>query len=127
MDTLANAMNSLKVAENAGRPKAFVKPASKTIRQVLAMMQEEGYVGDFEFVDDGRGGQFIVELLGKINNCGAIKPQFAVKAESWEKYEQRYLPGKGLGTIIVTTSQGVMSHPKAKEKGIGGKLLAFIY
>ena len=127
MDTLANAMNSLKVAEFGGKPKAFVRPASKTIRQVLELLQEQGYVGDFEFVDDGRGGQFIVGLLGKINNCGAVKPQYAVKASDWEKYEQRYLPGKDIGTLVVTTSQGLITHNKAKELGIGGKLLVFVY
>jgi small subunit ribosomal protein S8 len=127
MDTLANALNVIKVSEHRGNPKAFVEPASKITREVLMILQKEGYIGEFEFVDDGKSGKFIVGLLGKVNNCGAVKPQYHAKTAEWEKYEQRYLPGRGIGIIVVSTSQGIMTHAQAKEKKIGGKLLAFAY
>ncbi len=127
MDTLANAMNVLKVAEHRGLAKASVEPASKIAREVLMILQKENYVGEFEFIDDGKSGKFNVSLLGKINNCGAVKPRYSAKISDWEKYEQRYLPGRGIGILVVSTSQGVMTHKEAKEKGIGGKLVAFAY
>ncbi len=127
MDTLANAMNVIKVAEHRGKAKAFIEPASKIAREVLMILQKENYVGEFEFIDDGKSGKFNVSLLGKINNCGAVKPQYSAKLSDWEKYEQRYLPGRGIGILVVSTSQGMMTHNEAKEKGIGGKLVAFAY
>ena len=127
MDTLANALNAIKVAETKGFSEAKIKPSSKIIREVLLLLQQNGYIGDFEFVDDGKSGQFKVRLLGKINNCGVIKPRFPVGKETWEKYEQRYLPGKGIGLLIVSTPAGMMAHHASKEKNMGGRLMAYVY
>lgn len=104
-----------------------MKPASKLIGRVLRVMQEHGYVRQFELQEDGRGGFFRVELGGSINNCGVIKPRFAVKRTDLETYESRYLPAQDFGVLILTTTQGVVSHSKAKEMGVGGKLLAYVY
>lgn len=127
MDTLSNALNSIKMSEMRGRRESRLRPASKIIKQVLLLLQREGYVGDFEFVDDGKSGEFIVKLVGKINDCGVVKPRFPVRKADWENYEERYLPGRGIGLLIATTPQGVMTHAEAKDKGIGGRLLCFVY
>lgn len=127
MDTLANALNSIKVSEVKGLSSAKIKTASKTIREVLLLLESEGYIGKFQFVDDGKSGQFVVSLLGKINNCGVIRPRFPVGKNSWEKFEQRYLPGKTVGLLVVSTSSGLMTHLKAKEENKGGRLLCYVY
>ena len=127
MDTLANALNSIKVSETKGLPSALIKPASKTIREVLSLLQSEGYVGEFEFIDDGKSGQFKVKLLGKINSCGVIKPRFPVNGKTWEKFEQRFLPGKSVGLLLVSTPQGLKPHLQAKKDNTGGRLLCYGY
>jgi small subunit ribosomal protein S8 len=90
-------------------------------------MQLNGYVGEVEFVDDGRTGKLKVQLLGRVNKCGAIKPHFSVKINGFETWEKCFLPSRDIGMLIVSTSQGVIPHREAKEKGIGGKLVAFVY
>jgi small subunit ribosomal protein S8 len=110
-----------------GNKRCTISPASKMIGHVLRTMQKEGYIGEFEFVDDGKAGQFIVELEGNINKCGVIKPRHAIKNDEFEKFEKRYLPAKNFGVIIMTTPQGIMTHKEAKDKGIGGRLLVYIY
>ncbi|MCX6767479.1 MAG: 30S ribosomal protein S8 [Candidatus Micrarchaeota archaeon] len=127
MDTLAMAMNAIKVAETKGKPDARIRPASRVIRTVLSVLQREGYVGEFEFVDDGKSGEFIVKLVGKVNNCGVVKPRFSVKKEEWEKWEQRFLPARNIGMLIVSTPAGVVTHSEARAKGVGGKLLCYVY
>ncbi len=127
MDTLANALNSIKMAEFRGRNAVTLRPASKIIRSVLLLLQREGFVGDFEFVDDGKSGEFTIKLVGRINDCGAVKPRFAVKKNDWEKYEERYLPGRGIGFLVVSTPAGIMTHNEAKEKNTGGRMLCFVY
>lgn len=127
MDTLANALNCLKVAESKGKKQARIAPASKVIRQVLLLLQNQGYIGEFKFIDDGKSGEFIVTLSGRINNAGAVKPRFAASKLNWEKFETRFLPAKGVGLLVVSTSQGIMGHSEAQEKNIGGRLLCFIY
>ncbi len=127
MDVLAAAMNSIKVAEAKGKAEARIRPAAKLVREVLALLQKQGFIGEFEFVDDSRGGEFVVRLVGRVNECGVVKPRFAVKKEGWEKYEQRFLPAKDVGILVVSTPQGLMTHSEAKNKGIGGRLLCYAY
>jgi len=45
----------------------------------------------------------------------------------YEKWEKRFLPAFDFGLLIVSTSQGVMTHKEAREKGIGGRLIAYVY
>ena len=126
-DPLADALTLIKNAEKAGKLECEVRPASKLVGHVLKVMQETGYIGPFEFVDDTTGGRFRVKLNGNINNCGVIKPRHAIKKTDFEKWEARYLPAQDFGTLIVTTTAGVISHYNAKEIGTGGKLLAYVY
>ena len=93
----------------------------------MLTMQKENYIGEFEFIDDNKAGKFEVELEGNINQCGVIKPRHAVKKDEFEKFEKRYLPAKNFGILIVTTPEGIMTHREAKERGIGGRLLAYMY
>jgi len=126
-DPLSDALSHIKNVERIGKKECIVKPASKLIGNVLRVMQEAGYIEEFEFIDDGKSGMFKVKLRGKINNCNAIKPRFPVKAREFEKWEKRFLPARDFGILIVTTSKGVMSHREAIERGLGGHLLAFVY
>jgi small subunit ribosomal protein S8 len=90
-------------------------------------MQLNGYIGEFEFIDDGRAGKFKIQLLGRVNKCGAIKPRFAVKADGFEEWEKTFLPARDVGILVVSTPYGVLPHREAKEKNVGGRLLAFVY
>ncbi len=126
-DPLSDAMTVIKNAEMTGHMVCDIRPSSKLIGHVLKVMQEYGYIGNFEYVEDGRAGLFRVQLVGSINKCGAIRPRFAAKRNELEKYEARYLPAQDFGVLILTTTKGVLSHRQAKEEGVGGKLLAYVY
>lgn len=125
-DPLADALVTIKNAERVGK-KGCIIPASKIIKAVLKIMQDHGYIGAFEFIDDGKGGKFRVELKGKIIDTNVIKPRFSVSVEEFEKFEKRFLPARDIGLLILTTSKGIIDHKKAKELHVGGKLLSFIY
>ncbi len=127
-DTLADALSHMKNTENAGSLDCTIKPASKLIGKILRVMQEHGYIGEFEFVDDGKSGKFKVTLLGRLNDCGVIRPRHSVGKMGFEKFEKRYLPASGFGVLTVSTpDDGIISHYQAKEKGIGGRLLSYVY
>mgnify|MGYP001591214451 CR=1 FL=1 len=126
-DPTANAMNNLNNADRGGKTICIVNPTSNIIKSILNILKDNRYIGDFEQTSDERGGILAVNLLGNINKCGAVKPRFSITKTNYEKYEKRYLPAKGFGILIVTTSQGVMIHTEALKKGIGGKLLAYCY
>lgn len=126
-DTLANALCVIMNAERIGRKECTIKPVSKVIKVVLDIMNKESFVGKYEEIDDGKGGILKLNLLGSINKCGVVKPRFSVKKDGYEKFEKRYLPSKDFGVIIVSTPKGIMTHIEAKEKGLGGRLLAYVY
>ncbi len=127
IDPLANALSVIKNAEDTGKPECTVSPASKLIGSVLKVMKDNGYIGEFEFIEDGKSGVFKVQLRGKINKCGVIRPRHAVRNIEFEKWEKRYLPARGFGSIILTTPDGVITHSEARENGSGGQLLAYVY
>jgi small subunit ribosomal protein S8 len=125
-DPLADALSTIKNAERVSKSECVVR-ASRLIRAVLKVMQAHEYIGGFEFRDTGRGGNFKVELSGRIIDTNVIKPRYSVKVGEFEKWEKRYLPAKGMGLLILTTPKGVMGHDEAKKVGMGGKLLCFVY
>jgi small subunit ribosomal protein S8 len=127
MDPLANAITNIRNNELQVNSSCTIAPASKLIGQVLTTMKNENYIGEFEYIDDGKAGKFLVELAGNINQCGVIKPRHSVKKDEFEKFEKRFLPAKNFGILIVTTPKGILTHSKAKELGIGGRLLAYVY
>ena len=127
LDPLADALSVIKNAESVGKPECIIHPASKLIGRALKVMADRGYIGEFEFVDDGKSGEFKLRNIGAINDCGVIKPRFSVKKSEWSKWEQRFIPSKDFGFLIVTTPQGLMTNTEARKRGIGGKLIAYVY
>jgi len=130
LDTLANALASIMNAEMRAKQEVVIMPASRLIANVLRVMQKEGYVGEFEYIDDGRWGKIRVRLLGRINKTGVIKPRYSVSYRDLLKMPEwlrKYLPSRDIGILILSTSQGVMSHQEAIKKGIGGVVLAYVY
>jgi small subunit ribosomal protein S8 len=127
MDTLANGLTTIINNEMRNKRECIISPASKLLGRILRIIQLNGYVGEFEFIDDGRSGKFKVQLLGRINKCGAIRPRFSVKVDEFEEWEKKFLPSRDIGILVISTPKGVLSHREAREKRIGGRLLAFVY
>ena len=126
-DTLANALSKMTQCEKLGKPECIISPASKIIADALGIMKKFEYIKGYTKVKEGRKESFNVKLNGKINLCGVIKPRYAIKKGDFERYERRYLPSKDMGIMIVSTIEGVIDHNKAKEKKIGGRLIAYCY
>lgn len=129
-DPLANALSTIMNNEVRGNREALITPASKLIAMVLRVMQKYGYIGEFEHIDDGRWGKIKVQLLGRVNRAGVIKPRISVtyrELREMPAWLRKYLPSRDIGILILSTSEGVMSHREALEKRIGGILLAYVY
>lgn len=130
INPLANALTTLYNNEMRRNKQAIIMPASKLVINILRTMQKEGYIGEFEYIDDGRWGKIIVQLLGRINKCGPITPRYPLSYRQLidlPNYIRRYLPSKEIGVIIVSTSKGVMSHKDAAKMRIGGIALGYVY
>ena len=126
-DTLSNTLSKIDMYEKLGRSDCIIPISSKIIKKVLDLMNDTNYIGKYEITKTSRGEILKVNLTGSINKCGVVKPRFSVKKNDFEKYEKRYLPAQNFGILIVSTSQGIMTNYEAKEKNLGGKLLAYVY
>ena len=124
---LANLFGTIFNNETRRNKDCIILPTSKLGIEVLKTLQKDGYIGEFEHIDDKRGGKFKVNLLAKITKCGAISPRFKVKKDEYNNWEQQYLPAYNRGMLVVTTNQGVMSHHEAVNKGLGGFLIGYVY
>lgn len=125
-DLLADTFSIIKSTEEIGRH-VCVTPASRLIEGVLKVMQRHKYIGNYEFIDDGRGGKFKIHLQGRINNCGVAKPRFSIGKSEVTRWEKKFLPADNVGILILTTSIGVMDQKEAEKKNTGGKLLGYCY
>jgi small subunit ribosomal protein S8 len=126
-DPLANVLSYVNNHEKLGRKEIVVGNNSKFIRQVLTILNEQMYLGEYKEIEDGKGKLLSIQLIGAINKVGVIKPRFNVKKDDYEKFEKRYLPAKDFGIMIISTSQGLMTHIQAKEKNLGGRLVCYCY
>ena len=124
---IANLFTTLFNTEDRRKNNCVVIPTSKLGMEVLKTLKNEGYIGDFEHIDDKRGGKFKIQLLAKITTRGAITPRFKVKKDEYNTWEQQFLPAYNRGILLVTTNQGVMSHKEAINKNIGGFLIGYVY
>jgi len=58
MDVVANGLTTIMNNEMRNKRECVISPASKLLGMVLRVMQLNGYIGEFEFIDDGRSGKF---------------------------------------------------------------------
>ncbi|MBT3691526.1 30S ribosomal protein S8 [Candidatus Woesearchaeota archaeon] len=126
-DPLANALSHIKNCENVAKNKCIIRNSSNLIKEVFEILKQKGFIKKYVETKTPKGNFLEVELKGAINNCGAIKPRFSVELEEYEKFEKRYLPAKNFGIIIISTNQGLMDHNQAREKNLGGRLIAYCY
>ncbi|MBX4211850.1 30S ribosomal protein S8 [Candidatus Pacearchaeota archaeon] len=121
-DIVSDGLNQIMNAVRAGKHSVHLKHHSRMLLSVLALAKLREYVKAYKL----ENGVLIVEV-GRLNGCRAIKPKYMVTVDNFEEYVKRYLPAKDLGIIIVSTSQGLMTHQTAQQKNLGGSLIAYFY
>tara|TARA_B100000029_G_scaffold67712_1_gene60342 strand:+ start:342 stop:734 length:393 start_codon:yes stop_codon:yes gene_type:complete len=124
---LANLFVTIDNSESRRKSECIILPTSKLAINVLDTLKKDGYIKNFEYIDDKRGGKFKVDLFAKITKCGSITPRFKVKKSEYSNWEQQYLPSYSRGMLLVTTNEGVMSHHEALNRGLGGFLIGYVY
>ena len=127
LDPLSDALSAIKNAEMVGKKEIYVSPTSKVLGHTLRILKEYGYIEDYEYIENHRGGIYKIMLRGRIHNIGRIKPPIPVKWREIELLERRFLPAYTMGLLIITTPKGILSNEEAKKERIGGRIIAYVY
>lgn len=127
LNVISNLFTTIYNNESRRKKECIVLPASKFASEVLRVLQKHRYIGEFEQVDDSRAGKFKIQLLARINKCGVITPRFSVKKDKYFDWERQFLPAYSMGILLVSTSQGIMSHHDAQAQKLGGVLVGYVF
>jgi small subunit ribosomal protein S8 len=127
-DPIADMLTRIRNANRVGRRLVLI-PKSKICTGIAAVLREEGYIEEFDVIDDERQGQIRVKL--KYSNTGE-KVIHAIDRESkpgcrvYRKVDELPIVLNGMGIVVISTSKGVMSDRKARENNVGGELLCTV-
>jgi small subunit ribosomal protein S8 len=105
-------------------------PSSKIKLAIAAIMKEEGYIRDYEYIKDAKQGVIRIYLKYGPNKEKVITGIKRISKPGLRVYVKRDEIPKvlgGLGTAVISTSQGLMSDKKARKIGIGGEVLCYIW
>ncbi len=127
-DPIADMLTRIRNANRVGRRLVLI-PKSKICTGIAQVLKEEGYIDEFDVVDDARQGQIRVKLKYSMSGEKVIhtidrtsKPGCRV----YRKVDDLPQVLNGMGIAVVSTSKGVMSDRKAREFNVGGELLCTI-
>ncbi len=123
-DIVSDALNMMRNAKKARMDSVKINRISNLLIEVLKIMKEKEAIKRYKI--DGKEKSVEV-TFGDFTECRAIKPRFTADKVQIEKYRRRYLPARNLGTIIISTNKGLMTHEEAFAEGIGGILIAYFY
>jgi len=123
-DTVADALNMIRNAKKAKKEFVKIKRISNLLIEILKIMKQKGAIKKYKIDSKEKS----VEItIGDLFECKAIKPRFTVDKTQIETYRRRYLPSRNMGTMIVSTNKGLLTHEEAQEEQIGGCLVAYFY
>ena len=117
---------------NAGmaRHESVLVPVSKMKQSVANILKEEGFIRDVETVKSGQWPMLRLRLLPSVRNQASIRGLKRISRPGLRVYVNREDIPKvygGLGVAIMSTSQGVMSGQDARNRGIGGEVLCYVW
>lgn len=129
-DPISDMLTRVRNASKA-RLDTAVMPSSKLKTEIAKILLEEGYINSFE-VSDGENINGILKIYLKYGSDrkGVIEGLKRISKPGLRVYaEKENIPRVlgGLGTVIISTSQGIMTGKKAKKLGIGGEIICHIW
>ena len=128
-DSIADMLTRIRNASSAKHPAVDV-PASKIKRAIAQILVEEGYIKNYQLVQDGKQGIIRINLKYTENKTPVISGLRRVSKPGLRIYsncDELPLVMKGLGIAIVSTSKGVMTDKEARKVHAGGEVLAFVW
>jgi len=127
-DPIADMLTRIRNANRVGRQKVLI-PKSKICLGIAQVLKDEGYINDFDVIDDERQGTIRVSLKYSMSGEKVIHAIDRQSKPGCRVYRGvGDLPNvlNGMGIVVISTSKGVMSDRKAREANVGGELICTV-
>ena len=128
-DVIADMLTRIRNANNAKHETVDI-PASNLKKSIAEILLEEGYIKNFQIVEDGKQGIIRVTLkyaAGKQKVIHGLKRVSKPGLRIYSNCEDMPKVMNGLGIAIVSTSKGIMTDKAARKANVGGEVLAFVW
>ena len=128
-DVIADMLTRIRNANDAKHESVDI-PASNLKKSIAQILLEEGYIKNYQIVEDGKQGIIRVALKyapGKQKVIHGLKRVSKPGLRIYTNCEDMPKVMNGLGIAIVSTSKGVMTDKKARQANVGGEILAFVW
>ena len=128
-DPIADMLTRIRNANSAKHESVDI-PASNMKKAIAEILLEEGYIKNYEVVEDDKQGMIHVELKygpGKTRIIQGLRRVSKPGLRVYAAKEDMPRVMRGLGIAIVSTSKGVMTDKKARKENVGGEVLAFVW
>ena len=128
-DPIADMLTRIRNANTVGHETVEI-PASKMKKAIAEILKEEGYIADFDDIDDGKQGIIKVTMkygARKEKVITGIKKISKPGLKSYAKANEIPRVLGGLGVAIISTSKGVISDKEARKLGVGGELICYVW
>ena len=129
-DTIADMLTRIRNANSAKHDSVDI-PASNMKKAIAQILVDEGYVKNFQVIEDGKQG--IIRMTLKYQGASKSPVIMGLRRVSkpglriYSSSEDMPKVLKGIGTAIVSTSKGVMTDKQARKEHVGGEVLAFVW
>ena len=128
-DPIADLLTRIRNA-NSSKHASVDVPASNMKKAIVEILKEEGYIKEYQVIEDGKQGVIRITLKYGPKNEKVISGLKRVSKPGLRYYASAdELPRvlKGLGIAIVSTSKGIMTDKQARKANVGGEVLAFVW
>ena len=128
-DVIADMLTRIRNANDAKHETVDI-PASNLKKSIAQILLDEGYIKNYQIVEDGKQGIIRVALkyvAGKQKVIHGLRRVSKPGLRIYSNCEDMPRVMNGLGIAIVSTSKGVMTDKKARQNNVGGEVLAFVW
>ncbi len=127
-DPIADMLTRIRNA-NSARHETVDVPASNMKKAIAAILLEEGYIKNYQVIEDGKQGiiRIALKYVGKEQVISGLQRVSKPGLRIYKNTEELPKVLKGLGIAIISTSKGIMTDKKARQENVGGEVLAFVW
>ena len=128
-DVIADMLTRIRNANDAKHETVDV-PASNMKKAIADILVAEGYIKSYQIIEDGRQGIIRITLKygkGKTKTIQGLRRVSKPGLRIYSNCEDMPKVLGGLGIAIVSTSKGITTDKKARELGVGGEIIAFVW